>query len=53
MANNGRTILEGNWVQGADVLIGGELFRSFNFDLHDGGVVATMRIDADVGVNLL
>lgn len=46
-------ILEGTWVQGADILIGNELFRSYAFDLHDGGVVAQMRIDADIGVNLL
>jgi hypothetical protein len=46
-------ILEGNWVQAADAQIGGEAFNVYNFDPHGAaGPIATIRIDADIGVNL-
>ena len=48
------SILTGNWVRGADVTLGGELFKVFDFDpFGDAGPVAQIRIDADMGVVLL
>jgi hypothetical protein len=47
-------ILTGNWVRGADQLIGGEMFKVFDFDpFGAAGPVAQIRIDADMGVVLL
>jgi Ca2+-binding RTX toxin-like protein len=47
-------VVEGAWVRGADIMIANELFRSFHFDPYGAATpIATVQIDADIGVNFL
>ena len=46
-------ILQGNWVQGANQVIGDDVYQVFDFDPHGAaGPVAQIRIDGDIGVSL-